>query len=405
LHIYFNGHVDFRNRGSEALIRASVTLLRKRWPEAKFLCPSSHPEYDAQQWPEAVDHGVEFVQAPRFPSSLAWWGRLERRLPIVNRLGFPSFRIPGEAADALRRADIVLVTGGDVLSIEYGNNSLAFWVGISEMAISMGKPVHIWASSLGPYSATPAVERAMFAHLQRCKTISVRETISERYLETLGLQVSLAVDPAFALLPEEWHGEPSLMIGNTLLGLNLSSHARRLGARKGNPDLYDDEIKRFMRHILAETDMSLILIPHVDPFGGTYEDSDSAYLTSLMNGVENRGSRISIVPPTLNAAQLKYVIGLCDYFIGARTHSTIASLSQCVPTVSISYSVKALGINRDLFGHTNYVLPTAELSFESLVEKLDIIVRQSESIVETLKERIKLWKTRAEDLPHVLDNA
>ncbi|MBW2647335.1 MAG: hypothetical protein JRE23_14395 [Deltaproteobacteria bacterium] len=28
---------------------------------------------------------------------------------------------------------------------------------------------------------------------------------------------------------------------------------------------------------------------------------------------------------------MKYSIGLCDFFIGARMHSAIAALSQCAP--------------------------------------------------------------------------
>ena len=64
-----------------------------------------------------------------------------------------------------------------------------------------------------------------------------------------------------------------------------------------------------------------------------------------------------------NAMSLKYIISQCCMFIGARTHSTIAAYSTCVPTLVLGYSIKAKGIAKDLFGnYENYVLPTQELS-------------------------------------------
>ena len=59
-----------------------------------------------------------------------------------------------------------------------------------------------------------------------------------------------------------------------------------------------------------------------------------------------------------DAMRLKGIISQCRFFVGARTHSTIAAYSCCVPTLVVGYSVKAKGIARDLFGsETNYVLP------------------------------------------------
>lgn len=57
------------------------------------------------------------------------------------------------------------------------------------------------------------------------------------------------------------------------------------------------------------------------------------------------------------------------FFIGARTHATIAAYSSCVPTLVIGYSIKAKGIAKDIFGtYENYVLPV-----QSLKNKDDLI--------------------------------
>ena len=61
--------------------------------------------------------------------------------------------------------------------------------------------------------------------------------------------------------------------------------------------------------------------------------------------------RVSIITEKYNCNQLKKIISKCRMFIGARTHSTIAAYSTCVPTLVLGYSVKSRGIARDIFGN------------------------------------------------------
>ena len=71
----------------------------------------------------------------------------------------------------------------------------------------------------------------------------------------------------------------------------------------------------------------------------------------------------------MSCEQLKGYIAKCRFFIGARTHSTIAAYSSCVPTLVVGYSVKAIGIARDLFGiEDNYVI-----SVQSLEKEEDVL--------------------------------
>ena len=42
--------------------------------------------------------------------------------------------------------------------------------------------------------------------------------------------------------------------------------------------------------------------------------------------------------------ETKYLIGLCDFFLGARMHATIAALSQGMPAVGMAYSRKFRGV-------------------------------------------------------------
>jgi polysaccharide pyruvyl transferase WcaK-like protein len=137
-----------------------------------------------------------------------------------------------------------------------------------------------------------------------------------------------------------------------------------------------------------------MLIPHVDPLDGSDENSDSAYMSSLLNVLWQGGyssEQIALLPRTYNACQLKAVISRCAYFIGARTHATIAALSTGVPTTSIAYSIKAKGINKDLFGHIRYVLETPDLSSITLDEHFSRLQNDRVPIVEMLRAKLPLW--------------
>lgn len=75
-------------------------------------------------------------------------------------------------------------------------------------------------------------------------------------------------------------------------------------------------------------------------------------------------------------------------FAGARTHSTIAALSSGVPTLSFAYSIKATGINRDLFGHTDYCRGPLNLNTEAVSDRIESILNDSNTIKKELSKQI-----------------
>jgi len=78
--------------------------------------------------------------------------------------------------------------------------------------------------------------------------------------------------------------------------------------------------------------------------------------------------------------------------LDALAHATIAALSTGVPTISIAYSVKARGINRDLFGHEDVVLPTPSVSATTLGEHLQYLMEKENLMKERLADRIPAYR-------------
>ena len=101
-----------------------------------------------------------------------------------------------------------------------------------------------------------------------------------------------------------------------------------------------------------------------------------------------------------NCEKLKGVISKCRFFIGARTHSTIAAYSSFVPTLVVGYSVKAKGIAKDLFGtYENYVIPVQSFEDENrLLNSIKWLMDNEKEIKEYLENYIPVYKENKFDI-------
>ena len=87
--------------------------------------------------------------------------------------------------------------------------------------------------------------------------------------------------------------------------------------------------------------------------------------------------------------EYKGYIARMKFFIGARTHATIAAYSSGVPTMVLGYSVKSKGIAKDIFDEEKLVLGIDEISdAKKLIAKFEEMKTEEDSIKEILKNRI-----------------
>ena len=100
--------------------------------------------------------------------------------------------------------------------------------------------------------------------------------------------------------------------------------------------------------------------------------------------------------------QLKGYIARCRFFIGARTHATIAAYSTFVPTLVLGYSIKSRGIATDLFGtDENYVLSVQDLKQPSdLTKSWEWLQKNEESIRNHLRKVIPSYVEEAKLLKY-----
>ena len=221
--------------------------------------------------------------------------------------------------------------------------------------------------------------KKLIADMNRYDRIVARESITFQALLDAGIpedKVILCPDPAFTLPVDESALPEGFKCGNTV-GINLSPMIEDYAKDKS---IALQSYETLIGHILATTDMDVVLIPHVVwdrnndriPLGKLYEKWQEEPRVRMLDD--------------LPAEKIKGVIANCRFFIGARTHATIAAYSTLIPTLVIGYSVKARGIARDLFGtEENYVLPVQTLTDpQQLIRAWDWLLRHEDEMHYTL---------------------
>ena len=194
-------------------------------------------------------------------------------------------------------------------------------------------------------------------------------------------------DPAFTLGYVRKKVPDGFWKGNTV-GVNVSPLIQKSESVPGiTMKCYEELIEWIIEH----TDMQIALIPHV-----VWKNNDDRKPLSELYEKYKSTERLMQISDC-SCEELKGYISQCRFFVGARTHATIAAYSTCVPTLVVGYSVKAAGIAQDLFGsQEHYVLPVQSLKDpQDLVCEFQWLMEQENSIREHLQKKIPDYQEQA----------
>ena len=267
--------------------------------------------------------------------------------------------------------DVCLSIGGDTYC--YGDNH-GIQVLTRELKKS-GKKVVLFGTSIGEEDLTAD----KLESLNDFDAIFTRESLTYELLKNkeANRKIFLNPDPAFCMERENVEMISGFTKDNTL-GLNVSPLVESY-----NPQITavtDD----FIKHVLDNTTLRIILVPHVVEDG----NNDYEYMLRFYEKYKSSG-RVAILPSDLNAKQYKGYISKVRFFVGARTHATIAAYSSGVPTAVLGYSVKSRGIAKDLFSEELCVVNSRKLdSAEPVIEAFNTLVEKEQEIKETLMQKI-----------------
>jgi len=221
------------------------------------------------------------------------------------------------------------------------------------------------------------------ADLCQYDLITVRESLTYNLLKAYlpNVRVEYYPDSAFILPQDDAVDLPAL---GDFVGLNISPLIMR--EEYSSKDLIS-RVFELIDYILNNTDYYILLIPHVVWLG----NDDREVLRQIYD--KYLYSKRIFLAEDNDCCKLKGLISKCKFFIGARTHATIAAYSSIVPTIVLGYSVKSRGIAEDLFGkEDNYVLSVTDLDEGVLVNEFIKLEENSEKIKSQLRSAMPMYR-------------
>lgn len=337
--IFLYSHGGSKNHGCEAILRTTISLLSQNHIAVYSFRPKEDREY-------CVDNYCRLLDRQEMKPN---------KLSVGFLFAYFRLRFKQDESAIIRYYEKLIYSRipANSIALSIGGDNYCYsdvWMHMENRAFleKRGHKTVLWGCSVEP----DMIDSRMRKDLSRYDLITARESITYEALRKINSNVVLAPDPAFTLRKQPGN-YPEGLGSKPYIGINVSPLIQSL-EKGGNITM--ENYRALVAHILETTDRDIALIPHV-----VWDHNDDRIpLGQLYEEFRNTG-RVFMVEDQ-NCMQLKDIISGCEFFVGARTHATIAAYSTCVPTLVVGYSVKARGIARDLFGsEEGYVLPVQQL--------------------------------------------
>ncbi len=358
-------HGGSKNHGCEAIVRTFAIELANVGPFVPTLV-SMRASDDRLYQLDAISNIIDHA------STIKKWSIDFIKAYLMNRI-FQKF----EYLDCLQCVNVIKQFKTSDVAFSIGGDNYSYHLDPSHIYLhdlyrKHGMKTILWACSINPELVK---HPKILADLNNFDCITARESITYSAMLNCGIKnVYLIPDLAF-ILPKQACDQSNLITKSNFIGINLSPLV--IDYNKSH-SLILSNYRQLINYVLAETNYKIALIPHVV----WDHNDDRKAMQPLYDEFKKTGRIVQIHDH--NCMELKDIIARCRFFIGARTHATIAAYSTCVPTIVLGYSVKAKGIAKDIFGtYENYVLPVQSInSANCLTESFKWMQANEQSILE-----------------------
>jgi len=366
--------VETGNHGVSALGLSTVKGLRLAFPDAavalqswgraeRLLLPDAGGSVDVESLWLYV---TERLRARYGTGHLRMMHSLADRLPAALR---PLIARSNRTLRQLWECDAVLdISAGDSFADIYGQALFEMQIAVKRLILDLGRPLVLLPQSFGPYH-DPANARAAREIIERAALVATREITGLEELEALcgGRLPPGAVycpDVAFLLepAPVSPEREPALRErgDRPVVGVNVSGLLYFPERGFSTTVDYRALVQAIIAWAVERANADVVLIPHVIARSAEGEDlsapwsageiSDTTACREALRAASRYAGRVRCIGWPYTACETKYLIGTCDFFIGARMHACIGAVSQAVPAVALAYSKKARGVLGRLTG-------------------------------------------------------
>ncbi len=359
---------DTGNLGVSALAESSIKIILNRWPDAEIVLLGTGST-DSEHYLKLSGREIRVrIERMRFCKNVflrSHFCVLLLNTILLKLLPFRRFRkllsaINPYVKTLLETDKVFDITGGDSFSDIYGLRRFLIYGFLQKWLVTQfGKELILLPQTYGP--CTRSITRCMAKNvLKRASVVYARDTESVEYVRMLignhsvNGKLRFMPDVAFVL---DSHEPETIDVGSLdnvrkensiVVGLNISGLLFNGGYTQENmfglKTNYRELINSVVDYLMKDKRLLVLLVPHVLSPSRVVEDDPNACRQLYEKLSEKYPDRIFLTQGKYNHNNIKYIIGLCDFFIGSRMHACIAALSQSIPAVGIAYSKKFHGV-------------------------------------------------------------
>lgn len=304
-------------------------------------------------------------------------------------------RLLKKAVQTLRTADLIIYPpGGSVI------NDRFFWSKQMEYLLPFicarfyRTPMFVAAPSIGPFTKRRNIRTWL---LKTPKVFCVRESISKRYLEHIGIRknIHVTMDLAFMnrvdiednkrKLADYPDMETFLQKHEKTIGMTISDFKWHVKHGE-NRDLKQRLESSFQQMIdyLTDREFGVLLIPQL--FGN---QNDVTLLKTF-----SKNEHVMVMSDEPDAHFQQYIISKLYAVVGMRYHCNIFAAKAGTPFIAVTYEEKMSGF-LDMAGLQDYSIPLEEVSKERLLSRFHVMENNYEDLREKLKKDVMSWRDNA----------
>jgi len=351
--VVISGYYGFDNCGDEAVLLSMIHCLRKLQPGIRTTVLSNNPEQTSKLY------GVRAINR---------WNPLKIALELLS-------------------GRLLISGGGSLLQDVTSAKSPVYYLAVIRIALFLRKKVMIYAQGIGPLTLEKNRKNVQKV-LNRCHTITVRDSSSAELLKSIGIQrdIHVTCDPVMALDRDYLN---SITTGGTLQDLGVPETPGKplllVAIRSWNDDSHIAPIAKLL-DIQAGKGWNILLVP--------------AHFPGDMAAIETTAATMSTQPHIINkcltANEFLALTAKADRVFSMRLHGLICAVAMGTPVIGLSYDpkvdafMKQAGLERFCLSFDNFDLEKTN----NLMEELDNTSQNFKDELE--KQRLKMQKTTLE---------
>lgn len=242
-------------------------------------------------------------------------------------------------------ADIVLCAPGGICMGGFQNWQHLYFL---KLAKHFKKPLAYYGRSFGPFPISTELNRKYkeisYEMLNYFSFLSIRDSKTAKLADEIGVSYTSTLDTAFLETPcVEIPYEIKMQLRNKSYMVFVPNYLLWHYAYRGK--FTESELIDFYCRVVGliwkfNPDLHIVMLPQV--YGKGDKIDDLPLFRMIANQIND--PRIIIISDSYNSDIQQTIIRSAQFVIGARYHSIVFAINQCVPFIALSYEHKIAGL-------------------------------------------------------------